>query len=41
MVEPMEKLTKLYVEDILEYNQRTETDQDPSVDDESDSDQSD
>ena len=41
MVEPMDKLTKLYVEDILEYGQRTETDQDPSTDDESDSDQSD
>ena len=41
MVEPMDKLTKLYVEDILEYDQRTKTDQDSSADDESDSDQSD
>ena len=42
MVEPIEKLTKLYEEQILNYGeQRTETDQDPSTDDESDSDQSD
>ena len=38
MVEPMEKLTKLYVEQILNYGQ---TNQDPGTDDESDSDQSD
>tara|TARA_Y100000004_G_scaffold186470_1_gene238060 strand:- start:471 stop:842 length:372 start_codon:yes stop_codon:yes gene_type:complete len=38
MVEPMEKLTKLYVEQILNYGK---TNQDPSADDESDSDQSD
>ena len=42
MVEPIEKLTKLYEEQILNYGeQRTETDQDSSADDESDSDQSD
>ena len=38
MVEPMEKLTKLYVEQILNYGK---TNQDPGTDDESDSDQSD
>ena len=38
MVEPMEKLTKLCVEDILNYGK---TNQDPGTDDESDSDQSD
>ena len=38
MVEPMEKLTKLYVEQILNYGQ---TNQDPGTDNESDSDQSD
>ena len=38
MVEPMEKLTKLYVEQILNYGQ---TNQDPGTNDESDSDQSD
>jgi hypothetical protein len=41
MVEPMDKLTKLYVEDILEYDQRTKINQDSNTDDESDSDQSD
>ena len=38
MVEPMEKLTKLYVEQILNYGK---TNQNPGTDDESDSDQSD
>ena len=38
MVEPMEKLTKLYVEQILNYGK---TNQDPGTADESDSDQSD
>ncbi len=38
MVEPMEKLTKVYVEQILNYGK---TNQDPGTDDESDSDQSD
>jgi|TARA_B100000035_G_scaffold43549_1_gene32531 hypothetical protein len=40
MVEPMEKLTKLYVEQILNYGkQRTETDQSDSTDESADSDQ--
>ena len=40
MVEPMEKLTKLYAEQILNYGkQRTETDQSDSTDESADSDQ--
>jgi len=41
MVEPMDKLTKLYIEEILENGKRPEIDQSSSADDESDSDQSD
>jgi hypothetical protein len=41
MVEPIEKLTKLYVEDILEHGQRNNTDQSLSTNDQSNSDQSD
>ena len=39
MVDPIDKLTKLYIEDILEYGKQT--DQNPSTDEQSSSDQSD